>query len=70
MIWLILSTLPMALGLLYLTVRAPFVIVVLLAAAALTAAFYGLVVLGCYGAWEMGWFEHCGNFWESYDCHR
>lgn len=34
----------------------------------LMVAVMGFVVIAMYGAWQMDWVNHCGNFWESYSC--
>ena len=57
---------------------APFVVLLLIAiwqepgvtlfALGSTVAIVGCVILSCYGAWELGWLAHCGDFWESWSC--
>jgi hypothetical protein len=65
MIWLLLTLTPVALVLMFALFRWPALVLGLIGALALGV---GWILLFCYGGWQMGWFTHCGNFWESAHC--
>jgi hypothetical protein len=65
MIWFILGIAPFVIILILAFISDP---EVFLATAATVVGVCALMLLAIYGAWQMDWFEHCGNFWESYTC--
>jgi hypothetical protein len=64
-IWLIIGLAPFAGAALWALIVMPraFSVMLLIVAAAI-----GSLLLATYGGWEMGWFEHCGDFWQSATC--
>ncbi len=65
MIWFILGAAPFVIGLVYLLYTDFWFFA---RSIVITVIMLGLLLLNAYGAWQMGWFEHCGDFWESFSC--
>lgn len=65
MIWLILGLIPFVFGFLYMIIDDFWFVAGLLFWISFLGACF---LLAAYGAWTMGWFDQCGNFWESFDC--
>lgn len=68
MIWLIIALAPVVLAVLWGCIVSDVFFKIFIAWIGACALVTGWLLLFCYGGWEMGWFTHCGNFWESYHC--
>jgi hypothetical protein len=65
MIWFLIGIAPLVIIIAIGFFNDPFATFSVVGSFVVLMAFFMLAV---YGAWELGWIENCGTFWESANC--